>query len=206
MFPLTIFIIVFANLFIYVWMGHGYENSILVVRLLVLGILVNTLTGVGVMIVRGIGKPIYETRYALISLILNIILSILLVRPLGFFGVVIATPVSAIIGSLYFIISFHHLYSIPLLGFVKKIYIKPFFFSTSLAAAIYYFNTVATKSTMIDTRVGFLTLLVIDAILFFVPFVFLLNKSQFWDVEDEVMLVEKARPYPIIHKIVSILV
>ncbi len=187
-------------------MGTGFDRSILVVRLLVLGVAINTLTGVGVMIVRGVGKPVYETRYAVICLILNIVLGLILVKPYGFAGIVIATPISTAIGSLYFVFSFHKLYSISLLSFVKKAYLKPFALSVGLALSIFYLNELITARIIIESRLESLTSFLINGLLFSVSFIFLLSKSGFWNREDESLFTEKVRAYPRIHKLVSILI
>ena len=205
-FPVNVFLLVCSSLFIRAWVGPGYDNSIMVVRLLVIGIIVNTLTGVGVMIVRGVGKPIYETRYAVISLILNVALGIILVKPYGFTGIVMATPISTIVGSLYFISIFHKLYSISSLEFIRKIYFKPFIVSMSLAAGVYSLNKLLIPMITIESRMDYIVLLLLDGLLFFVSFVFLLNKAGFWDKEDESLFVQKSQPYPRLHKLVSILV
>lgn len=205
-FPIMTFIMVFAHLIIYFWMGPGYEHSVWVVRFLILGLLVNLLTGVGVMIVRGIGKPIYETRYGLISLTLNIVLSIILVKHYGFWGVVIASPISTIIGSLYFVTEFHKLHSIPLFYFYRKVLFKPLFISSGLAFFLYFVNTWVTKSIVLGSRIEILVLLFVDSIAFFIPYVFLLNKSHFWDSEDGLLFEEKTRAYPKIQKLVNMFV
>ena len=205
-FPIMIFLIVFSHDLISIWMGTGFDRSILVVRLLVLGVAVNTLTGVGVMIVRGVGKPVYETRYALVSLILNIGLGLMLVKPYGFVGIVVATPISTVIGSLYFIFTFHKLYSISLLNFVKKAYLKPFALSVGLALSVFYLSELITARIIIESRMESLTLFLINGLLFSVSFLFLLGKSGFWDREDESLFTEKVRAYPRIYKLVSRLV
>ena len=200
------FLIVFSQGLITTWMGAGFDRSILVVRLLAVGVAVNTLKGGGVMIVRGVGKPVYETRYAIVCLILNIILSLVLVKPYGFAGIIIATPISAAIGSLYFIFSFHKLYSISLPNFVKTAYLKPFALSVALALGVFYLNKLITARIIIESRMESLTLLFVDGLLFFVLFLILLSKSGFWDSEDALLLTEKVRAYPRIYKLVSILV
>ena len=205
-FPIMTFLIIFSHGLITTWMGTGFDRSILVVRLLVFGVAVNTLTGVGVMIVRGVGKPVYETRYALVSLILNIGLGLMLVKPYGFVGIVVATPISTVIGSLYFIFTFHKLYSISLPNFIKKAYMKPFALSVGLALGIFYLNKLITMRIIIDGRMESLALLFVDGLLFIVSFVFLLNKLYFWDSEDGSLFKEKVRAYPKIHKLAKIFV
>jgi len=202
-FPILIFTIVFANYLINLWMGIGFEKSIYVARLLVCAVLVNMLTGVGVMIVRGIGKPFYETQYAIICLILNVVLGLILIRFYGFLGVVVATPISVIIGSVYFIIKFHRLNEVPLFGFIRRIYFKPFLISIFLAAVLYIANILINYRSGFDTRLEILLLIILNGIIFFSLFILLLKKSGYWDEEDKILLVTTTNHYPILGRLIA---
>ena len=202
-FPILTFIIIFADHLINCWMGTGYSNSVLVARLLVIGICINMLTGVGVMIVRGIGKPSYETKYALVCLTLNVILGLTLVKYYGFVGVVVATPISVILGSMYFILKFHHLYSIPFFRFLKKIYLKPFLVSFFLAIVLYILNLLIESRFFLDTRLELMILLIADSILFFTLFIILLNKTKYWDKEDKNLLITVTGRYPVLGRLIA---
>lgn len=202
-FPILIFTITFADLLIHLWMGTGFERSILVARLLVSAVFVNMFTGVGVMIVRGIGKPSYEAEYAAICLILNVVLGIILVQSYGFLGVVLATPISVIIGSIYFILKFHWLFRNSFLGFARRIYLLPFLISIFLAIFLFTLNAFYYKNYLVDTRIEFLILILINSVIFFPTFVWLLKKFGFWDEEDKIHLVASANQYPILGKIIA---
>lgn len=202
-FPILIFVIVFADALINLWMGSGFEKSVFVARLLVLGVFVNLLTGVGVMIVRGIGKPMYETEYAVICLVANIVLGILLVRAYGFAGVVIATPISVIMGSIYFIVKFNKLFKFSFLSLARQAYVKPFFISIGLTGILYSLSLMISSKVRFETRFEFLLLMLANVIIFFPSFVWLLKKSGFWDEEDRAHLGTTVDRYPLLGKLVS---
>ncbi len=202
-FPILIFTIFFANLLISAWMGVGHENSVLVARLLAIGIFVNLLTGVGVMIVRGIGKPAYETEYAVICLILNILLGILLVKFYGFVGVVFSAPISVSIGSIYFILKFHRLYAIPLMDFCRRIYLKPLLIAFLPGVSLFWITSSIGRYWTLDNRWEVLVLLLFDSLIFFPSFVYLLKRSGYWDAEDKILLVRTTNRYPILGRIIS---
>jgi len=202
-FPIMIFTIAFANLLINLWMGTGFEKSIYVARLLVCAVFINMLTGIGVMIVRGIGKPAYETEYTVIGLLLNVVLGIVLVQSYGFFGVVIATPISVIIGSIYFIVKFHRLYEISFSAFARRVYLKPLLISLLLAALLYVLNLLVGRSIILNTRIEFFYLVSANSILFFPAFVWLLKYSGYWDDEDRTLITSTTNRYPFIGKLIA---
>jgi O-antigen/teichoic acid export membrane protein len=71
------------------------------------------LTGAGTSICRGIGRPIIETRYLIISLVLNATLKGLLVPTAGPIGTVIATGVSWAAASAVFLKMLNHSTDLP---------------------------------------------------------------------------------------------
>jgi O-antigen/teichoic acid export membrane protein len=202
-FPILIFTFGFADLLINLWMGSGFEKSVFVARLLVLGVFVNMLTGVGVMIVRGIGKPSYETEYAVICLVANILLGVLLVQAYGFAGVVIATPISVILGSVYFIVKFHGLYKFSFFSLARRAYVKPFLISVSLTGILYLLNLLVIKNSQTGTRIEIFFLILANGVLYFPAFIWLLKKSGFWDEQDKIHLITTVDRYPILGKLVS---
>jgi len=202
-FPVLVFLIAFTNLIINLWMGIGYEKSIFVARLLMCAVFINLLTGVGVMIVRGIGKPFYETSYALISLVFNIFLGVILVKSYGFSGVIIATPISVIIGSIYFIYQFHRLYSFSFIELATRIYLKPFLISFLGIGILYSLNFIIARQVLLETRFEFFILMVMNCVIFFPAVVWSLKKARYWDEEDRVLILEKVKFNPKIFKLAS---
>jgi len=183
-FPIALFIVFFSENIIKVWVGNGFNDSILVTQLLIIGVTVNMLTGIGTSIVRGIGEPIYETRYALISLVLNIALGLLLVHYYGFWGIILATPISVIIGSIYFIWSFHKIYNLSFKIFFQKVIFKPLIIAVILCISLYFINLMIVNKLIIESRIALLLLLIFNFILFFLFNFFLLYKINHWDEHD----------------------
>ena len=123
--PLFTLIAFTAPVIVRAWVGEGYERSIAVMQVLAIGHGVHLLTGMGTMVVKGMGKPEYETRYTALTLVLNLVLGIALIGWLGFTGVLIATPIALVIGSGYFFWLFHRLLKIPLAEFLRRVYGPP---------------------------------------------------------------------------------
>lgn len=123
--PLMLFPTFAAPLMILAWMGVDYPQAVLAVRILAIGHFVHLLTGMGTTIVRGIGRPEYETRYAIVLAVMNPGLSLLLALRFGFVGVLMATTTSLILSSLYFFSMFHKMLQLRLWRFVRKTYLLP---------------------------------------------------------------------------------
>jgi O-antigen/teichoic acid export membrane protein len=203
-FPILIFTIIFADLLISAWMGMGHERSVLVARLLTIGIFINLLTGVGVMIVRGIGQPAYETEYAVICLILNIVFGIVLVKFYGFVGVVLSAPISVGIGSIYFVLKFHSLNSIAIVTFWAKVFLKPLLIAGLSGLGLYWLTSWVSGYWVLDARWKVLTLLLFNSLIFFPSFVYWLKRSGYWDDEDRTLLARTTSRYPILARIIAL--
>ena len=164
------------------------------------------LTGIGTAIVRGIGKPIYETHYTLICLFLNITLGIILATYYGFWGIVIASPISVAIGSIYFIIQFHKLFNIKLLEFFRFVYLKPFMMSMFSIIVLLFVNQLIRHFILVDSRWFCLAILGFNTVLYFPLYVFLLKKTNFWDKDDRILVEATTSKYPLLSRYIVIFI
>jgi len=82
--PLFVFLMVVAPKVIFVWMGLGYGRSILVIRILSFGFLMNTIAQVAAAVCIAIDRPQFMSIASAIIVILSIALSIILVKIFGF--------------------------------------------------------------------------------------------------------------------------
>ena len=98
-----------APTFITAWIGVKVPGADMLAVALVLSYAVNMMTGVGTTVVRAVGRPRYEAYYALLSAAANLGLTVVLVPFFGLYGVVGGTILGNIIGSLYFLVTFHRL-------------------------------------------------------------------------------------------------
>jgi len=87
-----------------VWLGPEYHLSGVVAAVLMAGFTVHVaLTGVRTCFVRAIGRPGLETRYSLLSTVVNLALTVPLAIAFGAVGVVSATTIALSGASLYFV-------------------------------------------------------------------------------------------------------
>lgn len=118
-----LFVITAADPLIKAWVGEGFETSVLVLRLLALGMLVNATTGVGTTIIRGIGMPEKEVRYSVTGAILNVVLTLILTPFFGLYGILGGTVLAMSVSSLYFHRIFHKTVELAPRPLVRKIYL-----------------------------------------------------------------------------------
>jgi O-antigen/teichoic acid export membrane protein len=84
------------------WLGRDYRNAGLVATILVIGFAVNLSAAVASILVQALGLAELESRYSLLSIIVNLTLTIPLAIGLGLYGVVTATTLGAVGATLYF--------------------------------------------------------------------------------------------------------
>jgi O-antigen/teichoic acid export membrane protein len=139
-FPLMFFIFVSAPLIINTWVGPGYEKSIIVLRLFSLIFLITLLSSNLTAILVGVEKPEFQMYAGIFQGILNLILTFLFIKWIGFIGVIIATLISISLSTFYLILIFHKIYKIYLLDTIKNSIGLPFLSALFLNFLIYIVN------------------------------------------------------------------
>lgn len=112
------FVIATSPLIMTFWLGQTYPDVAGITALLVVAYAVNNLTGVGTTVVSAIGKPRYESEYAVLGVILNIAATVLLAPFFGLWGVLAGTVIGVTISSLYFLWRFHTLMALSMWDYV----------------------------------------------------------------------------------------
>lgn len=100
--PLLLFTVATADLLMRVWMGEGFEQAAWVLRIIALGYIANILPGAGVSIALGKGRADLQMNAGLISMGVNIALTVGLYLLIGFWGIPIATSVSMLVSTAWF--------------------------------------------------------------------------------------------------------
>lgn len=91
----------------WLWIDRSMRDFVPMLWVILATFAVNNLTGVGTTTLRAFGKPRLEANYAIIAAALNIILTLALIRPLGLWGILVATLIGQIAGSSYFVWKFY---------------------------------------------------------------------------------------------------
>jgi O-antigen/teichoic acid export membrane protein len=86
------------------WLGPGYGMSEIVGVILIAGFSLHTgITGMRTCFARAVGRPGLETRYSVVAMIINVILTVPLALLFGVPGVAGGTSIALAGGSLYFV-------------------------------------------------------------------------------------------------------
>ncbi len=123
--PLTAVVVLLAKPFVDLWLGLRFQQAAITLQLLAVAYFFNALTAPAFYILNGIGKPKYAMFSAIIALVINLFLSISLVRGIGFLGVVIGAACSFSISSVYFLLKANREMNISTQDLIKKTLIKP---------------------------------------------------------------------------------
>lgn len=143
--PLLFFVFFLAPAIIEVWLGVGFEISVVTLQILILGYFANVMTFSGSQVATGLGKPDYVMKGSIIATVLNPVLSILLIIKIGYLGAALGTSISMIIAAIYFIWILHKHMGIANVGFFQRVLFPPTGASAValllLYPAAYFFNT-----------------------------------------------------------------
>lgn len=90
-----------------VWIGSADPLIVPTLQILLVSNFINVLTGPGFFIAIGIGSARIPMRSALVGLSLNVVLSVVLLQWLGYFGAVLGSFGGLLMGSLFFLFMIH---------------------------------------------------------------------------------------------------
>lgn len=176
--PICFAAVLFANPFIDLWLGPGYQKAALSFKILIIGYFFNLLTGPGFIILNGVGKPEVGLRSSLFAAIVNLLASIVLIIQIGFIGAAIGTTISLIIAAIYFLLNFHAIIKIPIIpAFNKSLLIPACACSLSFCLIKFFFAQMPMASWQ-DLFLAFL-----EFMLTFVLFIFLTRYLDDFDYE-----------------------
>ncbi len=142
--PFSVLVIALAHPFIRTWVGPGYDSSAYTVQILAAAYLVNLLTGPGAFIMSGINKPHISMRASVLAAAVNLVGCFLLIRWIGYYGIILSVVLSITLSGLYFLVTVQ--VHIPGLGWRihRELLRKPFFvavpFSFSLCILDMYLH------------------------------------------------------------------
>lgn len=183
-FPLFFFIFTSADLIIFSWLGKNFTNTVLVIQIFAPSFLIMSLFAMGSAVAVGMGKPEFQMKAAGIQSILNIILSIILIIKIGFIGVLLATLISVTLSSTYFGVRFHNYLKLTLIDFGKRIRLGSLVFIPAILSIIMFIFNLGFRSILTSNRLYTLSFLASEILLFFISYLLILRKMNFFDEED----------------------
>ncbi len=147
--PSIIFLGIFADEIIRFWMGEGFEESVLIFRILLIGLFIETMQHIGGNMLPGIGRPKLGSYYSTGTTLLTVILSIILLNKLGLIGAAIGPTIAQLIIVVIFILHLCRVFQVRTVDFLTKAIIKPVVISIPLAFLMFLIKVIIPPSNWI---------------------------------------------------------
>lgn len=132
--PIMVLLVSLAHVIVKLWVGDGYEVSAVIAQILAAGYVVNVTVGMAVTVGMGIGLMKMISRSAMITMVANLILCVILIKLMGFYGVAVATSIALIIGPMSLYFDIHKYLKVPIRSLLESVIFRPLL--ASLAAGL----------------------------------------------------------------------
>lgn len=120
--PATAALMVSADPLIRLWLGHQVPWAAANIVILAPAYALNLITGAATIVARAEGRPGLETRYVLLSVVLNLALTVPTLLLCGPLGVPLSTALAVVLSTGYFLAYFHSATARPLAPLVRAVW------------------------------------------------------------------------------------
>jgi O-antigen/teichoic acid export membrane protein len=145
--------------------------------------MINTIAQVGASACMAIDRPQLMAAGSVIIILLNIVLSILLIKIFGFLGVAWGTMLSVNIGTIYFLFKLHTILSISVKKLVK-ITIPYLVICIFAATFIFGIDTIIHKFNLYTSRSALLAVFFVRGLVFFIIYLVGVYYAKLFDAVD----------------------
>ena len=184
--PLVAYIVFVSKEFVELWVGPSLSIIAIPLSVFMIVNFINLTTGPGLLILVGGGKLQPGLYSAIFSIVLNVTLSLFLIRAYGFQGAVIGTSFSIVAGSGFFLYLFRRETGHAFPKVIRIAYLKPILSSLGGIAVLW---------VLMHSERSSWGKLVLNCIIFGVTYLVLLILLKFFDLSDLAM-VERFLPIP----------
>lgn len=140
--PMVVFVFVLAPLIIQAWLGSGFEKTVPVLRLMILGLGLTFFTGLPTLFFQGTGEVQYTMYGAFVALLLHIFLGFVFVIKFGFIGPAWGVFISVLLAVIFYLILFHKKTGWPLIPVIVKLVLPLLIINIASLSLIYIFKAV----------------------------------------------------------------
>jgi len=184
--PIFLYIFTFADLIIFTWMGEGYDFSIYLLRILVIGQILNLMISApGNSMIPNLGIPKYQMFEGLIGLAINLVLSFLFIKHYGILGAAIGNTIATVISSIYIYITSTAFFKVKRFEFLLKSYLFPFSVCIIISLVIYFpYHFIATSMIPPVGRLRGIIYMLLTGILFSFLYSAIMLKSRYTTDRD----------------------
>jgi O-antigen/teichoic acid export membrane protein len=148
--PIAGVFLILGDVFITLWVGPGYSQSVLLLRILTIAIVASLAISPTERVLMGSGKHEVVARFTILQAVINLLLSLLLVKPLGLAGVALATTTS-LVGFVLalFPIYFRSYLQAPLGNFLRRSMLLPCLVQAPLIAALFFLKSLGVLTSLL---------------------------------------------------------
>jgi O-antigen/teichoic acid export membrane protein len=104
------YLVLEARSVVQLWIGNGFEQSIVLIQILAIGYGMNILGGSASQTGAGVGRPEFDMKSTVLLAIVNPILSLWFVRHFGAAGAAAGTSIAMVVSAVYLLVIFHRSY------------------------------------------------------------------------------------------------
>lgn len=181
--PLFVFLIVAAPELMLAWMGKGFESSVLIIRVLSVAWMMNAFAQVAGTVCIAIDKPQIMSSGSVIMVVLNIILSIVLIKIFGFYGVAWGTLLAVNTGTVYYVARLNKELNMPFSRIIGVI--RPALWAGLFASLLtFLLNMIFPVTGVIPGRPGALLSLFIQGAAFTISYLAVIFYAKFFNAAD----------------------
>ena len=170
--PAFFLVIVVAEPLVQVWLGGGYTFASRAIQFLLLGNLFSLLISPQHIILFGIGKPHFSTLVSAINGFVNIVTALILVRIIGYYGVLLAVLLSLFLSSILMMYLFHRATGYSFLKYIQSLPWKLLAIVSGLTGSIWLISLEITNWR------GFFVIVIAFSIFYIVALILLLKEGE----------------------------
>lgn len=179
--PISVFFFLFSDEIILTWMGAGYEITSYILKVLIVGMLINLiLSAPGNSILPNIGIPKYQMYEGLIYLTFNIIISYILIKSYGIVGAAYGNVIATVIAASYvFIVSVKY-FKESYFRIIGKVLLPPLLLSIFLGTVIFIlYEIFSGLGFSVNSRIGGVVFLTAVSVLFLLSYLFVILDTNY---------------------------
>ncbi len=135
--PVFLLTAVLAPPFTRLWLGPGFERTSVTLQVLSVAFFVTALSFPGSFIVHGIGWPQYSTYASLANGLMTVVFSTVLVKTMGYYGVVVGVLLAQVLQTIFFYYLFHRATGASLGRARREIFSRTLLINVGLAVAAF---------------------------------------------------------------------
>ena len=166
--PVFTAVIITAKPFIRLWLGDGYELSVLTLQILTVAWLVSMMATPAYLIAQGIGRPKLSSASSVVTGVVSLTIGFLAIGTVGYLGLVVGNALGLMLGSVVMFVLLHREVVVPAKEVFKAIMSRAWLVNLLLAGltiGLLRWATLVSLSTVLALIGGYVALYMIGFVI-----------------------------------------